>query len=164
MDSLESKIKSNYGEKLRVRVCGICITEEGLLLVHHTALGKHGSLWAPPGGGMEYGENAHEALKREFMEETNLEIEVGEFLFVHEYLDPPLHGIELFFEVKITGGELKKGTDPEMEADAQIITEVKFKSLSEIQQLPTANLHYVIRNISNFDSLLSRGGYSKITK
>ncbi|KYG78935.1 NUDIX domain-containing protein [Roseivirga echinicomitans] len=159
MDSLESKIKSNYGEKLRVRVCGICITEEGLLMVHHTALGKQGSLWAPPGGGMEYGENAHEALKREFMEETHLHIEAVKFLFVHEYLDPPLHGIELFFEIKITGGKLKKGADPEMEADAQIITEVEFKSLSEIQQLPKAHLHYVIQNISSFDSLLSRTGY-----
>ncbi|WP_339608066.1 NUDIX hydrolase [uncultured Roseivirga sp.] len=161
MDSLESKIKSNYGEKLRVRVCGICIADEGLLLVHHTALGKNGSLWAPPGGGMEYGENAHEALKREFMEETHLEIEVVKFLFVHEYLDPPLHGIELFFEVKITGGKLKKGTDPEMEANAQIITQVEFKSLSEVQQLPKAHFHYVIQNIISFDSLLSRTGYSK---
>tara|TARA_R110001592_G_scaffold7677_1_gene42553 strand:+ start:3632 stop:4123 length:492 start_codon:yes stop_codon:yes gene_type:complete len=161
MDSLESKIKSNYGEKLRVRVCGICITEEGLLMVHHAALGKTGSLWAPPGGGMEYGENAHEALKREFIEETHLDIEVVKFIFVHEFLDPPLHGIELFFEVKITGGKLKKGVDPEMEADAQIITKVEFKSFEEIQQLPKAHLHYVIQNISSFDSLLSRTGYSK---
>ncbi|KOF01825.1 NUDIX hydrolase [Roseivirga seohaensis subsp. aquiponti] len=161
MDSLESKIKSNYGEKLRVRVCGICITDEGLLMVHHTALGKGGSLWAPPGGGMEYGESAHEALKREFMEETHLDIDVERFLFVHEYLDPPLHGIELFFEVRITGGNLKKGTDPEMEANAQIITQVEFKSLPEIQQLPTAHLHYAIQKISNFESLLSRTGYLK---
>ena len=51
-------------------------------MVHHTALGKDGSLWAPPGGGMEYGESAHAALKREFMEETHLEIEVERFLFV----------------------------------------------------------------------------------
>ncbi|WP_323756814.1 NUDIX hydrolase [Roseivirga sp.] len=160
MDSLESKIKSNYGEKLRVRVCGICITVEGLLMVLHTALGKDGSLWAPPGGGMEYGENAHEALKREFMEETHLDIEVERFLFVHEYLDPPLHGIELFFEVKILSGKLKTGTDPEMEADAQIITQVEFKSFEEIQQLPKAHLHYAIQNISSFDSLLKRTGYS----
>ena len=161
MDSLESKIKSNYGEKLRVRVCGICITEEGLLMVHHTALGKGGSLWAPPGGGMEYGESAHEALKREFMEETHLEIEVVKFLFVHEYLDPPLHGIELFFEVRITGGKLKKGTDPEMEANAQIITQVEFRSFEEIQQLPKAHLHYVIQNMSSFESLLNQSGYFK---
>ncbi|MGW8121118.1 NUDIX domain-containing protein [Roseivirga echinicomitans] len=161
MDSLESKIKSNYGEKLRVRVCGICITEEGLLMVHHTALGKGGSLWAPPGGGMEYGESAHEALKREFMEETHLEIEVERFLFVHEYLDPPLHGIELFFEVKITGGNLKTGTDPEMEANAQIITQVEFKSFERIQQLPKAHLHYAIQNMTSFDSLLNQSGYFK---
>ena len=161
MDSLESKIKSNYGEKLRVRVCGICITEEGLLMVHHTALGKGGSLWAPPGGGMEYGESAHEALKREFIEETHLEIEVERFLFVHEYLNPPLHGIELFFEVKITGGKLKKGTDPEMEADFQIITQTDFKPFEEIKQIPNDRLHYVIQNITSFESLLNQTGYFK---
>ena len=83
------------------------------------------------------------------------------FLFVHEYLDPPLHGIELFFEVKIMGGNLKKGADPEMEANAQIITQVEFKSLSEVQQLPKAHLHYVTQNISSFESLLNQSGYFK---
>ena len=161
MGTLTDQIKSTYGEKLRVRVCGICITDKGLLLVHHKSIGKNGSLWAPPGGGMEYGEDAKTALIREFKEETNLDIEVTKFLFVHEYLDPPLHGIELFFEVKILGGNLNRGIDPEMEDDLQIITQVEFKSLSEIQQLPKRDLHFVIQNATNFKNLLNQRGYFK---
>ena len=160
MGTLTDQIKSTYGEKLRVRVCGICITDKGLLLVHHKSMGKNGSLWAPPGGGMEYGEDAKTALIREFKEETNLDIEVTKFLFVHEYLDPPLHGIELFFEVKILSGNLKKGADPEMADNDQIITLVEFKSLSEIQQLPKRDLHFVIHDLSGFQDILKRKGYS----
>lgn len=161
MGMLESQIKAAYGNRLRVRVCGICITEQGLLLVHHKSLGKTGSLWAPPGGGMEYGEDARTALKREFLEETGLQIKVLDFLFVHEYLDPPLHGIELFFRVEVINGSLKMGTDPEMGADMQIITDIDFKPLAEIKKIPKPALHYVIQNITSFESFLKQNGYFK---
>lgn len=161
MGALENKIKSTYGEKLRVRVCGLCIENNKLLLVHHKGLTKSGSLWAPPGGGMEYGEDAKTALKREFLEETGLTIEVEDFLFVHEYLDQPLHGIELFFKVKKLGGALKNGSDPEMGADFQIITETTFLPLVEINKIHRASLHYVIQNITSFETILKQRGYFK---
>ena len=122
MQQAKDLINNAYGQKLRVRVCGICIQEDLILLVKHKHLGNTGTLWAPPGGGMEYGESAHEALKREFEEETNLEVIIKDFLFVHEYLDPPLHGIELFFRVEIVGGNLKLGQDPELPLTNQNIT------------------------------------------
>jgi 8-oxo-dGTP diphosphatase len=161
MEALESKIKSIYGEKLRVRVCGICIENNKLLLIHHKGLTETGSLWAPPGGGMEYGEDAKSALQREFTEETGLEVEVDQFLFVHEYLDPPLHGIELFFEVKICAGVLKKGFDPEMDTKSQIITQTIFMPFEEIKKIPSASLHYVIQNITSFEAILKLRGYFK---
>lgn len=161
MEALENKIKSIYGEKLRVRVCGICIKDERLLLVRHKGLSASGTLWAPPGGGMEYGEDAKTALRREFLEETGLDVEVGEFLFVHEYLDKPLHGIELFFEVKNVAGTLKSGSDPEMDDNFQIITQTSFMPLEEIKKIPEPSLHYVIQNITSFESLLKLRGYFK---
>lgn len=161
MEALENKIKSIYGEKLRVRVCGICIKDDQLLLVRHKGLSASGTLWAPPGGGMEYGEDAKTALRREFLEETGLDIEVGEFLFVHEYLDKPLHGIELFFEVKNVAGTLKSGSDPEMGDNFQIITQTSFMPLEEIKKIPEPSLHYVIQNITSFESLLKLRGYFK---
>ncbi len=161
MEPLEDKIKSLYGEKLRVRVCGICIIEDKLLLVHHKGLTSSGSLWSPPGGGMEYGEDAKTALKREFLEETGLDITVGNFLFVHEYLEKPLHGIELFFSVKNVAGTLKSGSDPEMDSNFQIITQTSFMPLEEIKKIPEPSLHYVIQNITSFESLLKLRGYFK---
>ena len=104
---------ASYSDKLRVRVCGICLQDNKLLLVRHQAtIGNH-AFWAPPGGGLEYGETVQECLKREFLEETGLQVEVIRFLYLNEFLQPPLHALELFFEVRVTGGTLRTGTDPE---------------------------------------------------
>lgn len=161
MSSTTDRINKLYGEKLRVRVCGILERENTLLLVHHKALGKNGSLWAPPGGGMEYGENAHEALKREFLEETGLEVSVGKFLFVHEYLDPPLHGIELFFQVQETGGRIKLGEDPEMPHEDQILTKLGFYDLEQLKSKNKDSLHYVLQPVNGIKELINLNGYFK---
>lgn len=39
-----------------------------------------------PGGGQEHGENLHQALERECKEELGAEVEVGELIFVREYI------------------------------------------------------------------------------
>lgn len=161
MNKLDEKISMTYGEKLRVRVCGICTYENKILLVHHKSLGKTGSLWAPPGGGMEYGESAEEALKREFIEETGLEISIERFLFVHEYLDKPLHGIELFFLVNTIGGNLETGHDPELSKKDQIITSVRFYDLEAIKLEKKESLHYVLQHSSSIDELINLKGYFK---
>jgi len=161
MSELNEKVKALYGHKLRVRVCGVCIENDEMLLVHHKGLGKHNSLWSPPGGGMDYGEDAKQALRREFLEETGLFITVERFLFVHEYLAPPLHGIELFFEVKRTGGRLKKGHDPEMSEADQLITETGFKDLQKLKSQAPDSLHYVLQQINSTNSILNQSGYFK---
>ena len=152
MNNLNEELIKNFGNKIRVRACGILVQEGKILLVKHHSLGKCGYLWAPPGGGVNFGETVHESLKREFAEETGLSIEPGEFLFINEYLEAPLHAIELFFKVRATGGKLTRGTDPEL-GQNQIIKEVKFMDARELKTEPAAALHSILK-LANFPAEL----------
>ena len=71
--------------KFNIRVYGILINENREVLISDehrfkTAFTKF------PGGGLEFGEGIADALKREFLEEIELEIEVGELYFVNDFL------------------------------------------------------------------------------
>lgn len=161
MEEIKNEIIHSFGNKLRIRVCGVCIEDNKILLVKHHSLGKGNVLWAPPGGGMIFGETAEIALKREFMEETDLGISVEKFLCVNEYLTHPLHAIELFFHVTIQAGTLKMGTDPELQQNKQIITEVKWMTFEELNQLPSDAIHSLLQGINNSEELLQLSGYFK---
>ncbi|WP_018344848.1 NUDIX domain-containing protein [Cytophaga aurantiaca] len=159
MEEIKNEIIHSFGNKLRIRACGICMEDNKILLVKHHSLGKGGILWAPPGGGMVFGETTVEALKREFIEETGLTISVEKFLCVNEYLAAPLHAIELFFLVKKTDGTLKTGVDPELHKDRQIITQVEWLSFDELNQLPAEAVHSLLHGIKTPADLLHRTGY-----
>lgn len=159
---MEKNIIKKFGNQLRVRVCGILVEDDRILLVRHRSLGPAGTLWAPPGGGMLFGMSASENLIREFKEETGLAIEVGQFLFVHEFLTPPLHAIELFFEVGRVGGQLKTGSDPEMDQDEQIIEKVAFVSFPDLIEMDGKKIHQVLRGCASYDEIFQKKGYLKI--
>jgi 8-oxo-dGTP diphosphatase len=158
---MEKQIIEKFGNKLRVRVCGILIEKGKILLVKHRSLGKDGTLWAPPGGGLHFGEHAEDCLQREFEEEAGIKVKVKKYLFTHEFLQPPLHAIELFFEVSRISGKVCTGIDPEMEADEQIITSVSFLSFDQIKNLDPDSLHYILRILENLNDLFYLEGYVK---
>lgn len=161
--NLAKQVDNHYGQRLRQRVCGLCIQDDKLLLVEHKGLGPEGILWAPPGGGAEFGSSVVENLEREFLEETGFKVAVGDFLFLHEYLKPPLHAVELFFFVKVVGGTQKTGTDPEFSPDAQLIQHVSFMSWNEVKQKPSGQLHQILDHSSSLKDLLSMRGYYKFS-
>ncbi|TXK45294.1 NUDIX hydrolase [Pontibacter qinzhouensis] len=150
---------SIYADKLRVRVCGICIHENKLLLVRHQSTVANKAFWAPPGGGLSYAETVEQCLVREFEEETGLQVVVKRFLFVNEFLQEPLHALELFFEVEMVGGQLTKGTDPESAIDQQLIQEVTFLSREEINKLPVHDKHRILQYLFSLDDLLGLPHY-----
>ena len=99
------------------------------LLVRTT---KWRGLWGVPGGKVEYGESLEEALRREFMEETGLELEDPEFAFVAEInRDPdfhkPAHFVSIEFLARSTHEDVR--TNDEIEA-------FEWLSLREALELP----------------------------
>lgn len=148
-----------YADKLRVRVCGICIQDNRLLLVRHGKTIANDALWAPPGGGLHYGETMQACLKREMQEETGLDVKVERFLFVNEFLQPPLHAVEFFFEVRATGGSLHTGTDPEAAADKQLLEHVQWLTIKELQAIPYKDKHRALQLLLSLDDLLGLNHY-----
>ena len=161
---LNEQIAQQHGHKIRARVCGLLFEGDSVLLVKHLGLGPEGVFWAPPGGGMEFGDSAEDNLIREFKEETALDIEVIAPLFTFEYLSPPLHSIELFFSVKKIGGKLAKGYDPEYDSSSQIIEEVKFVTFDDLGIIPIKSLHHMLTLCPNPQDLLKMRGYFKFEK
>ena len=146
-----------YGNKLRVRVCGILIENNQLLLVKHQAILENGCFWAPPGGGLQIGEGMVEALQREFYEETHLHISVGKLLFVSEFLRLPLHAVELFFEVHRTQGEAQLGTDPELQH--QLMESVAWLGWNEISALQANEKHLLFAHCEQVADILQLSGF-----
>jgi 8-oxo-dGTP pyrophosphatase MutT (NUDIX family) len=70
--------------QLNLRVYGIFLNDTKDLLVSDEYI--RGAYFTKfPGGGLEYGEGTRDCLRREFMEEMNLKVEVGEHLYTTDY-------------------------------------------------------------------------------
>jgi len=153
------KVVNLYGNRLRLRVCGLYCEDNRLLLVRHRGIGPTDTFWCPPGGGAEFGEAAPDALAREFAEETGLIVVTDELLFVNEFMKPPLHALELFFRVRVVGGSLQRGFDPEMATDHQIIDEVRLMTFDEIKAFPSYERHALFTHCQSLDDVFKLRGY-----
>jgi 8-oxo-dGTP diphosphatase len=70
--------------RFNVRVYGILINEKKQVLVSDELI--RGNYYTKfPGGGLEYGEGTRDCLKREFVEEMNLKVEVGEHIYTTDF-------------------------------------------------------------------------------
>lgn len=157
---MESEVHQYYGNRIRIRICGLCIVDEKILLINHSGITKT-NFWSPPGGGLNFGESSDNCLRREFLEETGLCIEVRDFRFACEFIQAPLHAIELFFSVLPVGNELRTGQDPEP-GGPSIISEAKFKSWAEIRRIPSEELHGIFRFTDNPADVDKLRGFFKL--
>jgi ADP-ribose pyrophosphatase YjhB (NUDIX family) len=66
-----------------IRVYGILIQDGQLLVTDELIRGNRYTKFT--GGGLEFGEGTMDCLKREFMEEMDLVVEVGEHLYTTDY-------------------------------------------------------------------------------
>lgn len=159
LQTLNAEIKKLYGGSVRVRVGGLCVQQDRILLVNHALYGPEGTFWSPPGGGVQFGESAEMALVREFKEETGLDVEVGELLLVHEHIAAPLHAVELFFRIKSFIGNAEAGADPELSADGQIIREVRFLDWEQIQRYHPGQRHRILNMAASIEGIFELNKY-----
>lgn len=69
---------------ITVRVYGLLVTPERQVLVSDEFI-RGGYYTKFPGGGLEVGEGTRDCLRREFMEEMNLQVEVGQHLYTTDF-------------------------------------------------------------------------------
>lgn len=67
-----------------IRVYGILINDKRQVLVSDEYI-REGYYTKFPGGGLEFGEGTRDCLKREFKEEMDLNVEVGEHLYTTDF-------------------------------------------------------------------------------
>jgi len=95
-------------ENIRIRVSGLFVENGKVLLVKHQKYGKE--YYLLPGGGQDSGETAVDALKREWKEELDLSITVGELLFSGESVPKKdlnrRHVLQMVFKVTSTSGKI----------------------------------------------------------
>lgn len=116
-----------------VRVYGALIVEDKILL--STESYQNRTFTKLPGGGLEFGEGLHECLKREFMEELALPIDIEEHIYTTDFFQRSAFNeseqvISVYFRVSAS----KKGIDIENiqpQEDGNRIFWKDLKSLSE---------------------------------
>jgi ADP-ribose pyrophosphatase YjhB (NUDIX family) len=113
---------------MRVRVTGVVVEDGRILLLNQDT--DTGRSWSLPGGKLEAGETLAQALVREMMEETGLDIEPGRLLYVCDHV--PAEVVHMTFEARRTGGTLG---DVMAGADATPIRGVEFVPVAKLPEL-----------------------------
>lgn len=98
------------------------IIENGRLLCNKNQDGR-GIFYCVPGGGQEYQENIRAAVARECEEEIAVQVDVGELLFVRDYIGKNhqgearlehVHQVEFFFACQLKEGHTPRiGVEPD---------------------------------------------------
>lgn len=120
----------------RLGVRAVILHEDRLLLVNAWP-GPDSDLWCAPGGGVERGEGLPANLRREVLEETGLDVEIGAPCLVNEFHDPDgsFHQVEIFFRCRLvsalpTGWPVSVSADP-----GRIVTHRRFFARDELSDL-----------------------------
>jgi len=121
-------------KNFNLRVYGLLIHDNSVLITHEHRAGIVMTKF--PGGGLEKGEGILEALKREFIEEMNLEIEVGEIFYVNDFLQISAFNsddqlISFYYKIQTANPQTIsiEGDRTILEKGQQIFEWVKFEEL-----------------------------------
>jgi 8-oxo-dGTP diphosphatase len=99
------------GSEFPVVGVGVVLVQDGKVLLVRRGRDPGRGLWAVPGGKVRRGEPMRDAARREILEETGLEVEIGDVVWVGEYLEADDHIVLIDFAGSVLGGELRAGDD-----------------------------------------------------
>ena len=90
--------------KRRIAVRAIIVRDDQLLCVRlkkyeDKSTGDDNDYWCTPGGGVEEGEALIPALEREIIEELGPKPEVGNLLFIQQFIHADTEHLEFFFNI-----------------------------------------------------------------
>ena len=88
-------------------VAAVIFDAAGRVLATQCSPHKHNGGWEFPGGKIECGESAPQAVEREIFEELTLKVRVGELLHIVEWEYPAFHLKMHCFSCRIESGELQ---------------------------------------------------------
>lgn len=89
-------------------VSGMAVNEDGRVLMgKRRSVGKRPGLWELPGGKVEEGETSQVALAREWKEELNLGVTVGDWIATTPILDLEVRFVVELYHVNMETGSLQ---------------------------------------------------------
>lgn len=111
------------------------IVEDGRILMVNAWPGGQSPLMCCPGGGVEVGSSLPDNLAREVLEETGLQVAVGDPCLVNEFHDPDssYHQVDVFFRCTVLPGSPRPDdwTDSE-----EIVTERRWLTPEALVKTP----------------------------
>jgi len=116
---------------------GALVIADGKMLLIRRGRGAYVGHWAVPGGRQRRGETMRQAAAREVLEETGLEVEVGDLVWAGDIMDPDdppaYHYTVVDFAATPVGGVLESGDDA---------AEARWVPLDEVRSLPLTPTMY----------------------
>ena len=95
-----------------VGVAVVVLDNEGRVLLGRRSAGGNVGEWCIPCGYVEWGEDIREAARREFAEETGLDVEIGEVCAVHSnFHNTASLTVGIWFYATIVGGQAAASDD-----------------------------------------------------
>jgi len=113
----------------RVRVAALITVSDKIVLARHRA--GRSVYHLLPGGGVAYRETLEDALKREVLEETGLEVSIGRPLFISDTIDPEgtRHVVNITFAATVTGGSVTSSPSDRRVEAVDLIEPARLASL-----------------------------------